>query len=377
MTVPRLLALLVAGAVAYTSPDAAEGTSQEAPAGQAEAPSPEGMDQLTARVALYPDALLAQILMCAESPFQVRELGEWLAANPDLQGSAIPEGAEAEGFDPSYIALSAFPQVVQMMAQDLEWTRELGEAFTKDRSAVLESIQRLRTQALAVGSLQSTSQQEVSTQTTESGQEVIVIEPTNPEIVYVPQYDPAVVYITPPPAQTTVVVEDDDEAVGALVGFTAGVFIGAAVNPYYYPYGWGAPAYWYGGGWDDWYDHREDMWDDRQDRREEVEPRREERQTDRGDRQAARQEGGSGRQAARQEGGAGERTSAAARTGAASGALANYGSRGYSMRGTQTAAQRRGTRSSAFSGYGSGSASRAASSRGRASMGRRGGGRRR
>ena len=388
MTVPRLLALLVAGAVAYTSPDAAEGTSQEAPAGQAEAPSPEGMDQLTARVALYPDALLAQILMCAESPFQVRELGEWLAANADLQGSAIPEGAEAEGFDPSYIALSAFPQVVQMMAQDLEWTRELGEAFTKDRSAVLESIQRLRTQAQAVGNLQSTSQQEVSTQTTESGQEVIVIEPTNPEIVYVPQYDPAVVYITPPPAQITVVVEDDDEAVGALVGFTAGVFIGAAVNPYYYPYGWGAPAYWYGGGWDDWYDHREDMWDDRQDRREEVEPRREERQTDRderrtdrqeggaGDRQAARQEGGSGRQAASQAR-AGERTSAAARTGAASGALANYGSRGYSMPGTQTAAQRRGTRSSAFSGYGSGSASRAASSRGRASMGRRGGGRRR
>ncbi len=409
----KLVVLLVVGVVACLSLDAAEGTSQQAPAAQ-EAPPPGAMDTLVARVALYPDALLGQILMCAESPFQVRELGEWLAANPELKGNAIQEGAQAEGFDPSFVALAAFPQVVEMMSSDLEWTRQLGEAFTQDRSAVFESIQRLRAQAMALGNLQSTPQQQVVQDTTQSGQPVIIIQPANPQIVYVPQYNPQVVYTTPP--STTVVVEEDDdegdEAAAAVIGFTAGVIVGAWADPYYYgPYGWYGGIYMYDDAWDDWYDHREDMWEDWQDHRDEVEPRREERQADRearqtdreerrtdrqegdrattrqegdraatrqeGDRAATRQEGGAERATTRQQGGA-ERATAQARGGASP--SASYGSRGYSMPGTQPSRQQSGTRSGAFSGYGSGSASRAASSRGRSSMsgmGRRGGGGRR
>jgi hypothetical protein len=393
------LAILVTGIVASTWPSAAEGMSAAPSIVQAEAPPSETMDQLLARVALYPDALLAQILMCADSPFQVGELNEWLAANSALEGSAIQEAAQAEGFDPSFIALSAFPQVVQMMGQDLEWTRQLGEAFAKDRSAVFDGIQRLRAQAMAAGNLQSTSQQKVGTQTTESGQEVIVIEPANPEIIYVPQYDPVVVYTTPP---TTVIVEDDsgDEAAAALVGFTAGVIIGAVANDYYYgPYGYPGGIYMYNDAWDDYYDHREDAREDWQDHREDNAGDREERREDRpegaSERQTARQEGTSERQTARQEGTStaqarggeaaatsartGEaRGSSTARTGSPSASTGNYGSRGYSMGGTQGSGGRSGTGSSAFSGYQSGSASRAASSRGRSSMSRsRGGGRRR
>ena len=157
------------------------------------------MYTLLAPVALYPDGLLSQILMCTGSPFQVRELSEWLAANPTLQGSALQEAAQAEGFDPSFVAISVFPQVVQMMTQDIDWTRQLGEAFAQDRSAVFESVQRLRADAMAAGNLQSTPQQEVTTQTTQSGQEVIVIQPANPQVIYVPQYNPQVVYTPPPP----------------------------------------------------------------------------------------------------------------------------------------------------------------------------------
>jgi hypothetical protein len=370
------LVILVVGVAASAWPGIAEGMSASPASAQPETPpentgqqaeaTPEGLDQLLAPVALYPDALLGQILMCAESPFQVSALGEWLTANPDLQGSAIQEAAEAEGFDPSYIALS------------------------------------VREQAMAAGNLQSTSQQTVGTQTTESGQEVIIIEPANPEVIYVPQYDPVVVYTTPPP--TTVVVEDDsgDEAAAAVIGFTAGIIIGAAANDYYYgPYGYPGGIYMYNDAWDDYYDHREDAREDWQDHREDQFEDREERREDRpegaSERQDARREGGSERQTARQEGtsaaqGRGaDAATTSARTGQAeaastaragggsrSASTAAYGSRGYSMGGTGSSAQRSGTRSSAFSGYGSGSASRAASSRGRSSMSRsRGGGRRR
>src|SRR6185312_4149985 len=107
-----------------------------------------------------------------------------------------------------------------------------GEAFAADRSAVFGSIQRLRHQAKDIGTLKSTKQQEVTSQTTPAGENVIVIEPTNPQVVYVPQYNPQVVYTQAPTSTTVVIQEDDDstEAVAAgLIGFTAGIAIGAAV----------------------------------------------------------------------------------------------------------------------------------------------------
>ena len=138
------------------------------------------------------------------------------------------------------------------MASQIEWTTRLGEAFAADRSSVFASIQRLRKKASQAGKLKSTPQQDVETKTTSSGEQVIVIEPANPQVVYVPQYNPQTVYTS----STVVVQKEDDtaEAVAAgLIGFTAGIALGAAIdNDYYYgPYGWHGGGYMYNDAWDD------------------------------------------------------------------------------------------------------------------------------
>ena len=102
------------------------------------------------------------------------------------------------GFDASFVALALFPQVVTKMAEQIAWTVVLGQSFTKDKTAVFATIQKLRKQAQTVGTLKSNAQQEVETKTTSSGEQVIVIEPTNPQIIYVPQYNTQVVYTQPP-----------------------------------------------------------------------------------------------------------------------------------------------------------------------------------
>src|SRR6516164_6847681 len=237
--------------------------------------TPRDIDSLLAPIALYPDQLLAQILMCATDPDSVRRLDEWLRVNQTLKGSELQDAAAVAGFEPSFVALAVFPQVVSTMAGKLDWTTLVGQAFAADRSAVFASIQKLRAQARNVGTLKSSPQQEVETRTTSSGEEVIVIEPTNPQVVYVPQYNPTVVY-TQAPNTTTVVVQESssaDAAVAAgLIGFTAGIAIGAAVNNNYYygPYGWHGGAYMYNDAWDDYYDAREDAREDWQDHREDM-----------------------------------------------------------------------------------------------------------
>ena len=237
--------------------------------------APAELDRLLAPVALYPDSLLAQILLCAQKPSKVGALAEWMAGQQALKGSALQDAAVKSGFEPSFVALVVFPDVVNAMASQIDRTTKVGQAFTADRSAVFASVQRLRAKAKNVGTLKTTPQQEVSTQATSTG-EVIVIEPANPQVVYVPQYNPEVVYTQP--ASTTVVIqeEDDDdyaEAVAAgMIGFTAGVAIGAAVNNNYYygGYGYRGGFYMYDDAWDDYYDHREDARDDWQDHREDI-----------------------------------------------------------------------------------------------------------
>src|SRR3954447_13793081 len=204
------------------------------------------VDQVLAPIALYPDQLLAQILMSAADPAKVTELNAFIQANQHMKGTQLQDAAVKAGFEPSFVALAVFPQVVGTMAGDIEWTTRLGQAFAADRSVVFSAIQRLRQQAQEVGTLKTTAQQEVTTQTTSGGENVIVIEPANPQVVYVPQYNPQVVYTTAP---TTVVVQDNtDQAVAAgLIGFTAGIAIGAAANNNYYygPYGWHGGGYMY------------------------------------------------------------------------------------------------------------------------------------
>ena len=353
---------------------------------------PADFDRMLAPIALYPDQLLAQMLLCAMNPEGVKELDAFLKKNAKLKGTDLQDAALKAKFEPSFIALSLFPQVVQQMVAKIDVTTQIGAAFKTDRALVLESIQRLRTQAHNAGTLKTTPQQSVETQKTSSGQEVIVIEPANPQVVYVPQYNPQVVY-TQPTTSTVVIKEESssaDAAVAGLIGFTAGIAIGAAIdNDYYYgPYGWRGGAYMYNDAWDDYYDNREDAREDWMDHREDIVEERGERagktQEQRTERTEARSE------AARQGNTAGTREgTAAARQGNTAAATtrsgSTYESRGYSQgqeRSRPTTTQERsGTRSDAFSGYSSGKSERAASSRGKSSRsssrGGGGGGRRR
>ncbi len=351
---------------------------------------PEELDKLLAPIALYPDSLAVQILTCATSPYQVNQVNQWLKANPDLQGTAAQDAAMAQGFDASFVALALFPQVLDMMATQPDWTKQLGQAFTTERTAVFESIQRLRKQAQEMGNLVTTPQQTVQSQTTSSGQEVIVIEPANPQIIYVPQYNPQVIYTQP--ATTTVVVQDDhsDAVAAGLFAFTAGVIVGAAVDDDHYYYGgWG----WRGGAcyeeaWEDYYDHRENMAQDYYEHRENMAAGRQETSTERqanrteatterqstraetstanqSQRQATRSETSTANQAQRQSGVSQAQSSAQASRQSASQSLST---RGYAQGAPQTAQSA--TRSSAFSGYQQGNAERASAARGQTSISR-------
>jgi hypothetical protein len=199
----------------------------------------QALDKLLGPIALYPDPLLAQVLACASSPEQVTEVSGWLKMQDKaLQGTKLQEAATAKGFDASFAAIVLFPDVLDTLAQNLPWTTELGKAFVSDQKAVLASVQRLRKQAQTLGNLKTTPQQEVKVETQE-GQQVIIIQPANPQVVYVPVYSTQVVYTTPPPEK-----DNSDVAAAAALGFLAGIAIGvAASDPY--PYGWGA----WGVGW--------------------------------------------------------------------------------------------------------------------------------
>jgi hypothetical protein len=372
------LALALPGGPALGQSTAQTSTAKSAKGTQ----TPEALDRLFAPVALYPDQLLAQMLLCSGNPSKVAALHEWLAANPGLKGSAAQDAAVKSGFEASFAALVLFPQVVTYMAEQLDWTSRVGEAFIADRNAVFASIQRLRAQAQKAGTLKDTAQQQVETKTTQSGQEVIVIEPSNPQVVYVPQYNSQTVYTQPATSSTTVVVQQDDNdadaAAAAAIGFTAGIAIGAAFdNDYYYgPYGmYGGAGYMYNDAWDDYYDHREDAREDWADHREDLADERTERagnaQEQRTERSENRAENRPETQAQRDQ----RRSEAQSR---ASAAGASQEARGYSG---QRAQSRSGTSSDAFSGYSSGRSERSASSRGQSSRSSssrsRGGGRRR
>ena len=361
--------------------------------------SSNAIDQLTGPIALHPDPLIFQILAASTNVDTVKSFAAWMGKNATLKGSELQDAALKAGFDAAYVALAPFPQVVQMMAQQPDWTKALGQAYTADEKAVFDSIQRLRAQALQAGNLKTTSQQKVETQTTSNGQQVIVVQPANPQVIYVPTYNPQTVYVAaPPPAPSGASV-----AGAAAVGFTAGVIIGSSHNSYYRNY-------------DDYWDDREDYYEDRQQNYQQNQDQRQqnyqenkdqrqgnsqERQTERQGNQDQRQNGG----ASAQSQGAQQRSGAptaqwqgAQRQGAAPSAQPQGGQRqsaapsaqrqpsvapASSYAGGQTASRSSGMSSSGFSGYQSGSATRAQSSRGSSSMsasrgggGRSGGGRR-
>jgi len=154
--------------------------------------STQEIDQLVAPVALYPDALVAQILAAATHPTQIVEADRWLQQHPDLKGDALAKAVDTQSWDPGVKALTQFPGLLGMMDKNLSWTSSLGEAYVNGPQEVLDAIQVMRKRAQQAGNLKSSQQESV---TTDGGE--IVIAPADPQVVYVPEYDPWVVYGDP------------------------------------------------------------------------------------------------------------------------------------------------------------------------------------
>ena len=209
---------------------AAPGPGVAAPAVTQASWAPDALEELLAPIALYPDALLAQILAASVNSQEVLDAGNWLLQNQTLTGDALDAAAQKAGFGPATRALVQFPTVVDMMCQQIDWTRQLGSAFTSDQKSVLDAVQRLRAQAVQVGNLQSTPEHEVETKK-ESDKVIVEVRPADPKVIYVPQYDPQQVYTTPPPAPAASSTVSTGTAVaGALLAFGVGVALGNALD---------------------------------------------------------------------------------------------------------------------------------------------------
>jgi hypothetical protein len=221
------------------APAAGQGAPATAASGGAQVAAPgaksfskEELEQLLAPVALYPDALLAQVLMASTYPLEVVQADRWRKANPSLKDKALEDALQQQPWDASVKSLAVFPQVLAMMNEKIDWTQKLGDAFLAQQKDVLATAQALRSKAVAQGSLKDSKEQKVIT-ATEENVTVIKIEPTNPEVVYVPTYNPTVVYGTwPYPAYPPYYYYPPGYVTpygGALLGFTAGVIVGGAL----------------------------------------------------------------------------------------------------------------------------------------------------
>lgn len=227
--------VLTWGILIATSP---AGFAQEAPEAGLSASQ---IDELVSPIALYPDALVAQILAASTYPDQVVAANTWLQANSKLNDAQRAEQANNQSWDPSVKALTQFPSVLANMTQNLSWTSALGDAFYNQQADVMAAVQRLRKQAKAAGNLKSTSEQTVKAET-QQGQQVIVIQPANPQVVYVPTYNPTVVYGTPyyPPGYSTGAL-----VATSVISFGVGMAVGAAMSGGCCGWGWNS----WGCGW--------------------------------------------------------------------------------------------------------------------------------
>ncbi len=303
--------------------------------------SPEQLQQLVAPIALYPDSLVAQVLAASTFPEQIVEADRWVQSHPNLKGEDLGQAVDQEPWDPSVKALAAFPSVLGNMDKNLSWTSSLGDAYYNQQQDVMDAVQAMRQRAQEAGNLKSTPQQTVTTQGS-----TVVIEPADPEVVYVPAYDPWVVYGGPivawPGWYPYPGIWYDGPYLSFGVGFGIGFFGG---------YGW---------GWDRWgfdWHHRYAVYD-------------------RGryyshsrtfyNRNTFYRGGGDRGRGVDRPGGGGDRGRGVDRP-SAGGRPFNgnhQAARGYAEPRGQS-----GTRSSAFSGYERGGEARAYSSRGSASFG--------
>jgi len=198
----------------------------------------EQLEQILAPIALYPDELIAQILMASTYPLEVVQADRWVRQNKGLKGDALADTLEKQDWDPSVKSLANFPQVLQMMSERLDWTQKLGDAFLAQEKDVMDTVQVLRRKAESAGNLNTTQEQKVIVE-----KETIIIEPANPQVVYVPTYNPTVVYgAWPYPAYPPYYYYPPGYVAGAaLFSFGVGLAIGAA-----WGYAWGG-CNWHGG----------------------------------------------------------------------------------------------------------------------------------
>src|SRR5215471_410458 len=212
-------------------------------AGQSAPQTPEQLQALVAPIALYPDALVAQVLGASTFPDQVAVANYWLQQHKELTGNALMQAVNDQSWNPSVKALTQFPTVLNNMANNLSWTSSLGQAYHNQQSDVMAAIQTLRRQAQAAGKLNSGSQIKVVQQSPQT----IVIEPANPQVVYVPQYNPATIYGYP---YVTPGYSAGDVAAAGVIGFGAGIAVGALMDGGGGCCGWGWGAWgcnWHGG----------------------------------------------------------------------------------------------------------------------------------
>lgn len=232
LTVGCVLIFLPSGTPALAQDPALPPQTQDNPQGPKL--SSDQLDNLVAPIALYPDPLLSQLLVASTYPLEIVEAQQWLQQNKNLQGDQLMDAARQQNWDPSVQALVAFPDVLTRLNQDIRWTTDLGNAFLAQQEDVMSSVQHMRERAKDAGKLSSTSQQTVKTET-QGDKTVIKIQPANPQVIYVPAYDPA--YIWGPP----------------LWGYYPSLYysgfgfgFGPAVNVGFYFGGWGG---WGGWGW--------------------------------------------------------------------------------------------------------------------------------
>ena len=200
---------------------------------------PDQLDSLVAPIALYPDPLLAQVLAASTYPVEIIQLQQWLAKNPGLKDKALEDAVSKQPWDPSVKGLAGLPDVIKRLADDIQWTTDLGNAFLAQQKDVMDAVQRMRGKAQAKGNLSSNEQQTVQTKTVEN-QQVIVIEQASPQVVYVPSYNPTVVYGPPPYPYPPVYYPPPPPPGSMLISFGIGMAMGAAMGGAWgYGCGWG------------------------------------------------------------------------------------------------------------------------------------------
>ncbi len=200
---------------------------------------PERLDSLVAPIALYPDPMLSQTLVASTYPLEIIQLQQWLEKNKGLKDQALADAVKKQDWDPSIQAMAALPDVVKQLAENIKWTAELGNAFLAHQSEVMDAVQRMRKKAMDAGNLRSTEQQKVETKVVET-KTVVVVEQANPQVVYVPSYNPVVVYGPPVyPYPPIAYPPPGYYAAGMAISFGVGVAMGAMWGG-----GWG-----WGCGW--------------------------------------------------------------------------------------------------------------------------------